>query len=67
MDRHITLQLHCKLCKKNFQAKQNLNVHVASVHQGMKPFECSICNSRFSQKKSMVIHIASVHKVDKTV
>ena len=67
LDRHITLQLHCKLCKKNFQSKRNLNVHVASVHQGMKPFECSVCNSRFSLKQNMVRHIAFVHKVNKTV
>ena len=27
-----------------------MKIHIASVHEGKKPFNCSICGARFAQK-----------------
>ena len=42
--------------------KSNLNKHIASVHDGKKPFKCNICEASFPQKQNLNIHIASVHE-----
>ena len=39
-----------------------LSKHMASVHDGKKPFNCSICDHKFSIKQSLTKHIASVHE-----
>ena len=36
--------------------------HVASVHEGKKPFKCDICDYKFSQKTSMKSHVETVHE-----
>ena len=37
--------IECKLCDKKFAQNSDINKHVASVHQGNKPFECNHCES----------------------
>ena len=37
-------------------------MHIASVHEGKKPFKCSICDYTFAQKKTLTNHISSVHE-----
>jgi KRAB domain-containing zinc finger protein len=39
-----------------------LKVHVASVHEGDKPFNCDICNYCFSKRDKLKRHIASIHE-----
>ena len=39
----------CSSCDNKFTAKQSLNHHIVSVHEGKKPFKCSICDYRCSQ------------------
>ena len=36
--------------------------HVASVHEGKKPFKCESCDYRFAQKSDMKRHVALVHE-----
>ena len=38
-----------------------MNRHIASVHEGKKPFKCDICDYSFSEKSSMNKHVKSVH------
>ena len=52
----------CNLCDYKASEKSNLKVHVASVHQGIKPFKCKICNYEDAQKKNLKIHIQTVHE-----
>ena len=35
-----------------------MNVHIATVHQGKKPFKCEICHAAFGEKSKMKKHIA---------
>ena len=39
-----------------------MTIHVASVHEGKKPFKCDVCGYRLSQKGSLKRHVASVHE-----
>ena len=47
--------------------KGDMNKHVASVHEGKKPFKCDICDRSFSLKSHMNRHVASVHEGKKVV
>ena len=35
--------------------------HIATVHEGLKPFKCSLCDSWFGTKQYVKKHIATVH------
>ena len=35
--------------------------HVASVHEGKKPFKCDNCDYSCSQKGNLKTHVQSVH------
>ena len=36
-------------------------MHIAAVHEGLKPFECLTCKKSFSEKTNLRKHIAAVH------
>ena len=42
--------------------KNSLKSHVASVHEGNKPFKCDICDYSCSLKQYMKQHVAKKHK-----
>ena len=42
--------------------KYDLNLHIASVHEGKKPFKCEICDDQFELKHELNEHIASVYE-----
>ena len=50
------------ICNANFKQKRNLVGHIASVHDGRKPFECSICDAKFADKSNLSKHISSLHE-----
>ena len=52
----------CEICQRCFKVKGNLKTHVASVHEGKKPFKCEICDKSFPLKGEMKKHITSVHE-----
>ena len=57
----------CSICDASFTRKANLNLHIASVHEGKKQsFICSICDSSFTQSKNLRAHVATVHEGRKT-
>ena len=39
-----------------------MNKHVASVHEGNRPFKCNICDATFSEKANMKRHIFRIHE-----
>ena len=39
-----------------------MNRHIASVHEGKKPFKCDTCDARFALMHHLKSHIASVHE-----
>ena len=50
------------ICKSNFTHEQDLNGHIASVHEGKKQFKCDTCDAKFTQKQSVKKHIATIHE-----
>ena len=42
-----------------------MKVHIASVHEGNKPFQCNICDASFVEKRGLNRHVASVHEKKK--
>ena len=54
----------CTICIK-FLQDFNSFVHIASVHEGKRPFECDKCEKRFAMKGQMTKHISSVHEGNK--
>ena len=55
--------IHCDECKKNFQRKDQLKVHVKTVHQNIRPHCCKEggCNKAFALKKDLAKHMRGVH------
>ena len=47
--------------------KANLNIHIATVHEGKKAFKCDICHSRFGKKVCLKRHVTTVHEGKKTI
>ena len=39
-----------------------MKIHIASVHEGKKPFNCELCNYSCSENSRMKKHIASAHE-----
>ena len=40
--------LECEVCQKSFKTKSYLKKHIASAHEGKKPFKCNLCDARFT-------------------
>ena len=66
-------QHKCSECSSSFTTKYNLNrhisinherkkMHIASVHEGKKPFKCQICDYSCTQKTDMTHHVSFVHE-----
>ncbi|KAG5891834.1 hypothetical protein JTB14_035856 [Gonioctena quinquepunctata] len=62
----LSSQYECKECSRAFSCKQNLQVHVRSVHCGEKPFECTKCDRRFSYSNSLKQHLMTHDRDDGT-
>ena len=52
----------CQICQGMFSQSSSLKTHIASVHEGKKPFKCSSCAYNCSTKKDLTMHIESVHE-----
>ena len=59
-------ELQCMECGKRFHLRENLVLHVRTVHFKIKNFECDICDDRkFSTKVHLENHINNIHKGEK--
>ena len=54
--------VECNICNARFAYKHHMKGHIASVHEGKKPFECNICKTSFAEKGTLKKHLVSVHK-----
>ena len=50
------------IAKAKFDKMPNQNLHIASVHEGKKPFKCEICDDQFELKHELNEQIASLHE-----
>ena len=55
------------ICDYNFSLKRDMKIHVASVHERVKPIKYDICDYSCSPKGIMKIHAASVHEEKKPI
>nr|XP_008106773.1 PREDICTED: PR domain zinc finger protein 14 [Anolis carolinensis] len=47
----------CQLCRRSFEKRDRLRIHVLHVHEKHKPHKCSICAKSFSQSSSLNKHM----------
>ena len=52
----------CELCGKSYVDPRDLNLHIASIHDGNKPYMCEICGSSFADKRYIQKHVKLVHE-----
>ena len=52
----------CPLCGKCYAGKFSLNIHINTVHSGVKRFKCDECTKCFGQNGSLKLHKRSVHE-----
>ena len=50
---------------KDLGEKGNLNVHVATVHEGQKSFKCGVCDKSFGEKDTLGRHVSMVHRKER--
>ena len=48
----------CNVCDKSFSQNVGMKGHIASVHQGKKPFKCEVCARDFTEKQKSKNHTA---------
>ena len=56
----------CSVCPYNFCYKEQLDRHIAAVHEKKKLFKCSLCPRKFGLEDHLNMHNAAVHE-EKTV
>uniref|UniRef100_A0A8C0KVN2 PR domain zinc finger protein 14 n=1 Tax=Canis lupus dingo TaxID=286419 RepID=A0A8C0KVN2_CANLU len=54
----------CSLCKRSFEKRDRLRIHVLHVHEKHRPHKCSTCGKCFSQSSSLNKH-TRVHSGDR--
>jgi len=52
----------CKYCNKILAGQGNLNKHVATVHEGARPFGYDVCGRDFTTKQHRDIHLKKTHE-----
>ena len=44
------------------ESQRYLDLHIATVHEGQRPYSCEHCDKSFAAKKSLKAHIESFHE-----
>ena len=62
----VGTDFQCLFCEAPFENQNDLDVHVALVHERKKLFLCSLCPTTCVSKLELSRHITSVHKNNQT-
>jgi len=57
------MQFECPVCGREFNRKNNLNVHIKR-HEKNRKFSCPECNHGFVMRAHVLKHLKKVHKID---
>ena len=49
-------------CDIDFSRKSSLTYHIATIHEGKKPYQCNSCDSQFFTMNQLKKHRVSVHE-----
>ena len=52
----------CTICESQFKSVAGVTFHLATVHEGLKPFICSTCNYNAKKVSALNKHIEQVHE-----
>ena len=52
----------CPVCNVGFTKSSHMKSHIASVHDGEKPFQCKLCETRFTRNGGLRRHMEVVHE-----
>ena len=52
----------CSICYVSCSQKIRFKRHMASVHEGNKPYNCSMCSFRCTIKTNLKPHVEAVHE-----
>ncbi|KAA8491947.1 PR domain zinc finger protein 13 [Porphyridium purpureum] len=55
--------LACRMCRKPFRRRSNLNKHIRNHHENLKSYRCNLCPLMFKQKSGVVKHLNMKHDV----
>lgn len=62
---HITDNLMCQVCKKNFKRMQFLTDHLKLMHTAFEYVECKFCSKLFLGQEKLKVHIRTAHLDEK--
>ena len=62
----VCIEFQCLFCKVPLEKQNDLDIHVALVHERKKLFLCSLCPTTCVSKLELSRHITSVHKNNQT-
>jgi len=51
----------CHICGKILTGKQKRDLHIRTVHEGVKDFPCQYCNKKFTTQSNLKVHEAALH------
>ena len=62
----VGIEFQCLFCKVPLENQNDLDIHVALVHERKKLYLCSLCPTTCVSKLELSRHITIVHKNDQT-
>ena len=61
-ERVVKDRFQCHLCDKSFAAKNNLRLHIRSIHEKIRNFPCKLCEYKTDSKSNLYIHVKRMHE-----